>query len=543
MTCPYRIEGYAMRPSARAFSQDTSGNFAMLAAIGMLPLLMAGGIAVDFTTLSKTKSQLQQAMDTASLAVAREGTEISDARATQIAIDLLSGNFGLSYSDLKVQRAGTRVTIDAVAMTPLTFGSLFGYERWPVVAQSSADIATAKYELALVLDTTGSMKGGKLAAMKDAVGGMIESMSSQVKDPAHLKYAVVPFANFVNVGPDKAPKFDKKGKRVKGTGADWLDLDGRSPVPQVELQPGLSRFQLFAHLGVDWAGCVETRVASKKGAHDVADTQAVKSDKGSYFVPAFSIDEPDSYGYANSYIVSDVDPLDGSIVAETRKLLKYGVPTVLASGLVGGLLPPEGDTTGWTVPAANMSGSRGPNNGCVTQPIMPLNSDYAAILAKVNSLQANGTTNIMEGVAWGQRVLSPAAPFTEGTDKAKTGVEKIMIVLTDGANVFGNRPVALGSSYASHGYLVDGRLGISAGNASDTNKLMNARTLAACDAAKADGTVIYTIRLEEPDVATGTMLQQCATSPAHYFDAPSRTELDEVFRAINERVVKVRIAS
>ena len=112
-----------------------------------------------------------------------------------------------------------------------------------------------------------------------------------------------------------------------------------------------------------------------------------------------------------------------------------------------------------------------------------------------------------------------------------------------GANVFGNRPVSLGSSYASHGYLVDGRLGISAGTASATNNLMNKKTLAACEEAKADGTTIYTIRLEEPDVATGTMLQECATSPAHYFDAPSRSQLDEVFRAINSRVVKVRISS
>lgn len=532
-----------MQPHKTSFAKDTSGNFAMFAAIGMLPLLMAGGIAVDFTALSKTRSQLQQALDTASLAVAREGTEISDARATQIAIDLLSGNFGIDYSDLKIKRDGTRVTVDAVSMTPLAFGSLFGYETWPIVAQSSADIATVKYELALVLDTTGSMKGGKLAAMKDAVNGMVESMSSQVSDPAYLKFAVVPFANFVNVGPQYAPKFDEKGKRIKGTGAEWLDLDGKSPVPQHELLSGLSRFQLFEHLGQEWAGCVETRVPSKKGTHDVADTPAVKSDKASYFVPAFSIDEPDSWGYTNSYIASPADPLDMTAAGKTKKLLKYGLPLALAGELVSGLLPLDGGTDAWIDPAVNASGGRGPNNACVTQPLMPLNSDYKAILEKVNSLEANGTTNIMEGVAWGQRVLSPAAPFSEGTDKAKTGTEKIMIVLTDGANVFGNRPVALGSSYASHGYLVDGRLGISAGSSSDTNTLMNKKTLAACEEAKADGTEIYTIRLEEPDVATGTMLQECATSPAHYFDAPSRSQLDEVFRAINSRVVKVRISS
>jgi len=535
-----------MTRRASAFLQDCRGNFALFAAIAALPLLMAGGIAVDFTTLSRTRVDLQHAMDTASLAVAREGTGISDARATQIAADLLTGNFGITHSNMRVQREGTKVTIDAVSMTPLAFGNLFGYEKWPVVATSVADIATVKYELALVLDTTGSMKGGKLASMKEAVTGMIEQMSSQVDSPAHLKYAVVPFANFVNVGPQYAPQYNAKGKRIKGTGAAWLDLDGKSPVPQVELMPGLSRFQLFNHLGEEWAGCVETRVPSKKGAHDVADTAAKTNDKRSLFVPAFSIDEPDARGYSNSYIVSTVDPLDNSPISKTNKLQKYGLPTALAGALVAGGPPLDDEVQGtelWASVETNSTGSRGPNQACVTQPMMPLNSNYDAILAKVNSLEANGTTNIMEGVAWGQRVLSPGEPFSEGTDRARSGAEKVMIVLTDGANVFGNRDVGLKSSYSSHGYLVDGRLGITGGSSSDTNSLMNEKTLAACEAAKAEGTVIYTIRLEEPDVATGTMLQQCATSPAHYFDAPSRSQLDEVFRSINNRVVKLRIAS
>ena len=56
------------------------------------------------------------------------------------------------------------------------------------------------------------------------------------------------------------------------------------------------------------------------------------------------------------------------------------------------------------------------------------------------------------------RVLSPGQPFAEG-QAAKPGLQKIMIVLTDGTNVFGNTSNALGSTYSSYGYLVDGRVG------------------------------------------------------------------------------------
>jgi hypothetical protein len=72
---------------------------------------------------------------------------------------------------------------------------------------------------------------------------------------------------------------------------------------------------------------------------------------------------------------------------------------------------------------------------------------------------------------------------------------------------------------------------------------MNSRTLAACDKVKAEGIEVYTIRLEEPEVKTGTVLAECASAPDHYFDVPSRTMLDEAFGKIRDRITKLRISS
>ena len=118
-----------------------------------------------------------------------------------------------------------------------SLGLRIGYDRWPVTAAAAADVAYGRYEVALVLDTTGSMAGGKLAAMKDAVEGLIDSMSSQVKGKDRLKFALVPFSTFVNVGPQFGPEFKKNGKQKKGTGAPWLDLEGASPIPQTFSKP------------------------------------------------------------------------------------------------------------------------------------------------------------------------------------------------------------------------------------------------------------------------------------------------------------------
>jgi len=165
------------------------------------------------------------------------------------------------------------------------------------------------------------------------------------------------------------------------------------------------------------------------------------------------------------------------------------------------------------------------------------------VRSKVKALAAKGNTNIMEGVAWGTRVLTSGAPFGQGQPASKLGIEKIMVVLTDGSNTMGVTTTDLGSEYSSFGYLADGRLGTLVPSGSATNIAMNDRTLAACDYAKKNGIEIYTIRLEEPDVKTGTMLQECASSPAHFFDAPSRSQLDDVFDEIRERVVRLRLAS
>lgn len=518
---------------ARLF-RDERANFTIVAAIAMVPLVLAAGVAIDFSSISNRKSELQNALDSAALAVAREGDTISDSEAIAIARTFLASNFQIDHAGLKVIRTGTRVTVEATARQPLHFAGVLGYEDWRVAAASSADIAFNRYEIALVLDTTGSMSGGKLSAMKDAVLGLVDTMSSQIKDTEKLKFAVVPFANFVNVGSHHGPEFNKGGKIKNKTGADWLDIKGKADFPQTELPSELSRFELFQHLGQAWKGCVETRYAAGKSL-DVTDAAPDPKKPETLFVPAFSIDEPDSWGYSNSYIVSSADPLDKTPAGKLKKLQKYGIPSAA-------LLDPPAPKLEWLPVAASTSVGKGPNRDCVSQPIQPLTNDYDKIEKMVKSLQANGTTNIMEGVAWGMRVLSPEAPFTEGAAK-EPGIEKIMIVLTDGSNVFGNNATKLGSSYSSNGYLVDGRLGITVGSSTDTNKLMNAKTLAACENAKKAGTVVYTIRLEVPDVKTGMMLKECATSLNHFFDAPSRSQLDDVFKSIRDDVVRLRISS
>jgi len=540
-----------MRMLLDSFASDRGGNFALMTAVVTVPLVLGVGLALDASTIARTQSALQQAIDSAVLAVASEGKDISDARATEVARQFLASNSDLTLANIQFKRDGTKVTLDATSKARMAFGGLLGYEAWPVAAIASADIAYLSYEVGLVLDTTGSMAGGKLVAMKDAVTGLIDTMSAQVSDKNKLKFGLVPFSTFVNVGPGFAPKFDKTGKQIDGTGADWLDLAGASSIAQHEFPQDLSRFQVYNNINQSWPGCIETRPVVGGVDYGTTDDLADASKPDTLFVPAFAIDEEDK-GYYNSYFSSKAKTSDKSVKGIAMKMKKYGVPVDGKGKAVKygkkSLDNPE-ILTDWTKMTISGGGSgymgyqKGPGFACVAQPITPLTNDYALLKKQVDALVANGHTNIMEGVAWGMRVLSPGEPFAQGQDSTKTGVQKMMIVLTDGSNTFGNTSTALGSTYNSFGYLADGRIGISSGGSAAATAKMNERTLAACTSAKAAGMEVYTIRLEEPNVATGTMLKECASSPDNYFDVPSRSQLDEVFSKIRDKIVRIRMAS
>ena len=104
----------------------------------------------------------------------------------------------------------------------------------------------------------------------------------------------------------------------------------------------------------------------------------------------------------------------------------------------------------------------GPNFSCTTSPITPLKdvTDVAgkqAIIDAIDAMKPTGNTNVPEGTAWGWRVVSSNEPFTEGRANTEKGNDKVVIVLTDGANTYGDQggddDAGNKSTYAAYGYV------------------------------------------------------------------------------------------
>ena len=161
----------------------------------------------------------------------------------------------------------------------------------------------------------------------------------------------------------------------------------------------------------------------------------------------------------------------------------------------------------------------GPNFSCTTKPITPLTdvSDTAgktAIKASIDEMAPTGNTNVPEGMAWGWRAVSHGAPFTDGRPDTEKGNDKVVIVLTDGANTYYTpladqrhgrqqvdlcglwlcRPFDAGLFDLAH---LPGHVGvISKTDYSNGNytKAMNEHFKTLCDNAKAAGVIVMTVR-------------------------------------------------
>ena len=132
-----------------------------------------------------------------------------------------------------------------------------------------------------------------------------------------------------------------------------------------------------------------------------------------------------------------VDYLDGLTVSTSPlSSSNYGFGNqeyLMRMGYVGWWDPATSTYKGKYDRTPSLTSSRGPSIDC-PKPILPLTNVKADIQTHVNSLSADGNTDIAHGAAWGWRVLSKQAPFTEGIGPGDTDYEKwqkAIVIMTE----------------------------------------------------------------------------------------------------------------
>ena len=196
--------------------RDTAANVLAIMGIGLIPLSMMVGGAVDLSRAYMTKTRMQSACDAASLAARRVmtndtfSTEVDTTGKDFFAFNFEQGSYGTTTITPTVTRprAGI-VRVDASTSMPTVLMNMFGFGSIPLSVTCEASLNFVNTDIVLVLDVTGSMAnsvGGtpKIQALQDAVMALYDELTpiqTQLKSQGlRLRYGVVPYSSTVNVG-------------------------------------------------------------------------------------------------------------------------------------------------------------------------------------------------------------------------------------------------------------------------------------------------------------------------------------------------------
>ena len=548
-----------LRQAAAKFPSSEGGNIAMIFSMTLVPLIFMAGAAVDYSGAANLKTRLQRATDGANMQLCQ-----MPAISTQAQLTTAAQKYVAAYMD------GRPFAIDSVVPTTdprqiqLTTSANFAtkivkavnanFAIVPVKASAKCFSQQQTFEIALVLDNTGSMansSGGvsKLQAMKTAATNFVNSVFADPGMAGYTKMSLVPFAATAAVSPGTYRT------------ASWIDLQGKASNHWSFLQGGASAVAAYASSGIrnrfdvfnylkgtvaswDWNGCFEALPYPL----NTQDGSPTSSNLNSYYVPMFA---PDESGDGGQYSHT----AGGSTVYSANSYM---------NDTNGGCSPTSDEATRTgqackyvTVTNPQTSGGLGPNYSCTTRPITRETTSQSTLTSEISAMTANGNTNIHEGMMWGWRTLSPVSVFADGSPYNKPYNNKVIVLMSDGMNTWNDQPTNyLKSIYSAYGFFKnpDGstsnsrvpsaNAGIS--TATQSRAAIDALTLEACSNARGAGLIIYTVGFSvssDPIDSQGlNVLRQCAGNDSQFFVATDASTIDSVFQRIAQSIGQLRLS-
>ncbi len=553
------------------FLSATRGNVGMLFALSLPVVLGFVGAAVDGAYMLQVKTQLQKNVDVAVLLAARDAEtdlERADIFRQYMENSLAGQNFTVTDVDVEIEEGLNFVRINGhvTADVRLFFMHHLGIKE--LTANASAFRANESLEIAVVLDNTGSMGSGGINALKRASHALVDAVEEGRGTDQDIRISLVPFVTAVNINgegfdpdwidADGAALYNgwnfiddplrerrRNGERLdtlpegfgsnsvgNGSGGGQACKNKGKGQPAIEMRERCKaadqyphHMYLFEQSETEWKGCVEARPAP----HNLTLTPPDPADPDTLFVPYFAPDEPgdrmnrggnSATRFNNSWLDDEVG---GSDEERLRSTLKYIDPSRKSVDDSGPL-------------------TIGPNRACPT-PIVPLTPEFSKVRSGIDAMNYwNGSgTNIAEGLAWGWRVLSPDAPYTQAAPFGTRGQQKFLVLMTDGRNVsYGARNEITRSDYGSYNFLANGFIN-GATNQGVAERELNDSTSLMCSEMKQQGVEVFTVVYNETDAAVLDMFRQCASNPGNFFMARNTAALENAFLNIGQQVSRLRI--
>lgn len=528
-----------------------SGASLMLIGLMFMLVMLAAGIALDMGRIYAVESKAQNAADAALLgAVATRSTSDIKTEMTQ----MFKANYPADYMGSKIdiengmtltetnQDSGNSHTYTATlnfpVTVPMTLMGLFGQPEVTIdilsqVVNGYNDTTNATLELALVLDNTGSMgaaAGGvggltKMDALKRASQDLVNILFGGAPASDKIHVSVVPYDIVVKISsatdpienwhqdwiqmPESFTKFMRMMTVYKGGFAFNRHTDylcGPKPIQSCWPARDVPAHDETYCSGGCPASCTpwdENNCNPETGACTTTHHTCPPAGPctpvvcNTVHVPAQHVDAGCYNGYDWQYVcktdnklsdVTDEPPTAGD-------QYKFRLPW---------------ESWYLDTPVSLGSGEDSAEYHKYLTSLAPLKfglNEKALIESALGAMQISGATRVNVGLMWGWFTLSPKWKGLWDTQKpdlpadASPTLNKAIVLMTDGKNIFGGD---------------------------------DERTLALCNAIKAQGMTLYTVGFGSGGQVNQELLRSCASLPTYFWLAPTADDLRTAFHAIGD---------
>jgi Flp pilus assembly protein TadG len=205
--------------------RDQRGAVAVQFALLLLPIAILTFGLIDISRTSLQKRQLQDALDASTLMAARStattNADLDTIGDAALATELSGLGVTLTPASSTFSIDGTTITgTVSVTIKPIV-SNLWTNKDITISAQTKVVRASKDVEVSLVLDTTGSMSGTRIADLKTAAADLVDQVVRDAQTPYYSRIALVPYAAGVNVGAAYADAVRGPVPVRVITGASW----------------------------------------------------------------------------------------------------------------------------------------------------------------------------------------------------------------------------------------------------------------------------------------------------------------------------------
>ena len=360
----------------RRFKSDRKGNVAITFALATLPIIGFVGTAVDYSSANAAKADLQAALDSTALMLAKYAPSHTDAEIQSKASAYFKAIFdapNVSNISLKATYTAspTKIVVDGSAEVPTTFMAALGIDHVTIKSSSTTTWGTTRLRVALVLDNTGSMAdNGKMTALKSATKSLLSQLKAAANNDGDVYVSIIPFAKDVNVG----------STNYAMNWIDWTEWDQKNQSCSGGWGGG--------HGG--WGGWGWGNGNSNNGNGNGWSCSAANHNTWTGCIT--------DRGPSNAPGNSDWDQV-----------------VIAPDGATDSLWPAE-------------------QYGQCPVEMMGLSYNWASMNSLVNSMTPNGSTNQPIGLVWGWQSLVGGGPLVAPLTSTDYEYKKIIILLSDGLN-------------------------------------------------------------------------------------------------------------